>query len=230
MTGRFTDELWQSIEPIYEQIVAHPFVTGLTDGTLGDAEFRYYAIQDAIYLQDFARSIAATAAKAPRDDWAETLAEHARFMLVGERALHEGFFAGWGMTPADVYATPPSPTCLAYTSYLVRVAWSGTFEESLAALLPCYWIYWEIGKRLEVAGSLNELYQRWIAMYASEEFAGPVRAGLAMVDAAPAERPASRRARLLRHFVTTSQYEWMFWDAALRREGWPVGGDPALGE
>lgn len=219
---RFTDELWRSIEPIYARIVAHPFVTGLTDGTLGDEEFRYYAIQDAIYLQDFARSIAATAAKAPRDAWAETLAEHARFMLVGERALHDGFFAGWGLSAEDVYATNPSPTCLAYTSYLVRVAWSGTFEESLAALLPCYWIYWEVGKRLEAAGSPNELFRRWIAMYASEEFAGPVRMVLAMMDDAVMDLPPSRRARLVRHFVTTSTYEWMFWDAAWRRERWPI--------
>ncbi len=221
--ARFTDDLWDAIADIYGQIVAHPFVTGLTDGTLDDATFRYYAVQDAIYLQDFARSIAATAAKAPRDDWAETLAEHARFMLVGERVLHEGFFAGWGMSSDDVYATEPSPTCLAYTSYLVRAAWSGTFEESLAALLPCYWIYWEVGKRLEAAGSPNELYRRWIAMYASEEFAGPVRAVLTMMEASVADLPESRRIHLRRRFVTTSRYEWMFWDAAWRREEWPVG-------
>lgn len=223
MPGEFTQELWRSISPIYARIVEHPFLTGLTDGTLDAEAFRYYAVQDAIYLQDFARSIAATAAKAPRDEWAETLAEHARFMLVGERALHEGFFTGWGMAPEDVYATEPSPTCLAYTSYLVRVAWSGTFEESLAALLPCYWIYWEVGKRLEAVGSPNALYQRWIAMYASEEFAGPVRVVLAMMDGAVADLPASRRASVIRHFVTTSRFEWMFWDAAWRREGWPVG-------
>ncbi|MCO5175614.1 MAG: thiaminase II [Thermomicrobiales bacterium] len=222
MAQRFTSELWASIDSIYAAIVAHPFVAGLTDGTLDDETFRQYAIQDAIYLQDFARSIAATAAKAPRDAWAETLAEHARFMLVGERSLHEGFFAGWGLSEADVYATPPSPTCLAYTSYLVRVAWSGTFEEALTALLPCYWIYWEVGKLLEQSGSPNELYSRWIAMYASDEFAGPVQTVIAMLDDAVADLPDSRRERLRQHFLTTSRYEWMFWDAAYRNEAWPL--------
>ncbi len=222
MTQRFSNELWASIDSIYSAIVAHPFVSGLTDGTLDDETFRQYAIQDAIYLQAFARSIAATAAKAPRDVWAETLAEHARFMLVGERSLHEGFFSGWGLTEDDVYSTPPSPTCLAYTSYLLRVAFSGTFEESLAALLPCYWIYWEVGKLLEQSGSQNELYSKWIAMYASDEFAGPVQTVIAMLDDAVADLPESRRSQLREHFFNTSRYEWMFWDAAYRGETWPA--------
>ncbi len=44
----FTGELWRSIEDIYAQILAHPFLTGLTDGTLPECSFRFYVLQDAL--------------------------------------------------------------------------------------------------------------------------------------------------------------------------------------
>lgn len=222
METRFTTTLWESITPIYEKILEHPFLAGLTDGSLPDDVFRHYAVQDAIYLQDFARCIAAAASKAPKDAWAETLAEHARDTLAVERSLHEGFFKDWDMTPEQVFSTPASPTNLGYTSYLVRVAHREPFEEVVASLLPCYWIYWEVGKHLEAKGSSNPVFQRWIDMYASEVFGGPVREVLAIMDEVAADLPESRLARLRQHFVTTSKYEWMFWDAAWRKEDWPV--------
>jgi len=224
MDTRFTDELWESITPIYQQILEHPFIKGLTDGSLPAPAFRQYVIQDALYLQDFARSIAAATAKAPKDAWAETLAGHARDTLVVERSLHEGLFKDWGITTEEVFNTPPSPTNLAYTSYLVRVAYREPFEEVIGALLPCYWIYWEVGKQLEEAGSPNPDYQRWIDTYASEEFAVPVREVLAIANEMVADLSDARRARTRRRCVTCAKYEWRFWDAAWRLEDWPVKG------
>ena len=108
--------------------------------------------------------------------------EHAAGALRVERALHEGFFKEFGLSPDDVAATPLAPTNLAYTSYLLAVAYGAPFHEALAALLPCYWIYWEVGKALERAGSPDPLYARWIGTYASDEFGGVVRAVLDATD------------------------------------------------
>jgi thiaminase/transcriptional activator TenA len=223
MTADFTAELWERIIPIYEAILAHPFLTGLTSGALPETTFRFYVIQDALYLRDFARALAAAAAKAPEDAWCATFAEHARTALAVERALHEGFFRGWGMEERQVYQTPPSPTTLAYTSYLLRVAYASPFEELVGVLLPCYWIYWEVGKVLEQRGSDHPLYRRWIDTYASEEFGASVRAVLEIANRAVADLPASRRQPIAHHFYTASRYEWMFWDSAYRQESWPVG-------
>jgi thiaminase/transcriptional activator TenA len=219
---RFTDELWEGIAEIYAAILRHPFVRGLTSGNLPEEAFRFYVVQDALYLRDFARSLAVASARSPDDYWCEMFADHAKTALIVERSLHEGFFADWGLTEEQVRATPLAPTNLAYTSYLLRVAYAEPFEELLGALLPCYWIYHEVGKHLEAGGSPSALYQRWIATYASEEFAQVVRQVLDVTDAAVADLPAARRARVCRHFVTTSRYEWMFWDAALRMESWPI--------
>jgi thiaminase/transcriptional activator TenA len=222
MESRFTAELWDSSAGIYDQILRHPFVRGLTTGELPEPAFRYYVTQDALYLRDFARSLAIAAARSPMDRWCEMFADHAKTALVVERALHESFFADWGVSPDEVDRMPLAPTNLAYTSYLLRVAYAAPFEELLGAVLPCYWIYNEVGKRLEELGSPNPLYRRWIDTYASAEFSMVVRQVLDVTDHATADLPESRRAPIRRHFLTTSRYEWMFWDASLKLETWPV--------
>lgn len=142
----FSAELWKSIEPIYGAILRHPFIQGLGDGSLDRESFRFYVIQDAIYLREFGRALSLTSARAPLDDWIVMFAEHAANAVKVERVLHEGFFSAWGLSEEEVQMTPPAPTNLAYTSFLLSVAYGGKFHESVAALLPCYWIYWEVGK------------------------------------------------------------------------------------
>ena len=218
----FTDGLWQSIAPIYAAILRHPFLRGLTDGSLARDAFQFYVIQDAHYLRDFARALSIAAARAPREDWIIMLNEHAAGALRVERSLHETFFREFGLSEKDVAATPLAPTNLAYTSYLLAVAYGSPFHEALAALLPCYWIYWEVGKELERTGSRDPLFSRWIATYASEEFGAVVRAVLAATNATAASLTEDGRAVMSRHFLTTSRYEWMFWDMGYRMEQWPV--------
>jgi thiaminase/transcriptional activator TenA len=218
----FTGELWSVMAPVYDAILRHPFVAGLTDGSLPRERFRFYAVQDALYLREFARALSLAAARAPEDDWIVMFNEHAAGALRVERALHEGFFKEFGLSPAEVAATPLAPTNVAYTSYLLAVAYGAPYHEALAALLPCYWIYWEVGKTLERATSPDPLYARWIATYASTEFGDVVQAVLTVTDALAGRlRPAEREA-MRRHVLATTRYEWMFWDMGWRQESWPV--------
>jgi thiaminase/transcriptional activator TenA len=150
------------------------------------------------------------------------LNEHSAGALRVERSLHETFFREFGLSEKDVAAVPYAPTNLAYTSYLLAVAYGAPFHENVAALLPCYWIYWEVGKALERAGSPDPLYQRWIGTYAAEAFGSLVRAVLDAADVTAAGLPPAPREAMRRHFVATSRYEWMFWEMGYRREAWPV--------
>src|SRR3989442_10231814 len=127
----FSAELWRSIEPIYAEILAHPFVRGLTDGSLPREAFRFYAVQDALYLREFARALSLAAARAPRDEWIIMFNEHAASALKVERALHEGFFKEFGLTPDEVAGTPLAPTNQAYTSYLLAVAGAAALHEAI---------------------------------------------------------------------------------------------------
>src|SRR5262249_33684256 len=105
---------------------------------------------------------------------------------------------------------------------LLAVAYGAPFHEALAAVLPCYWIYWEVGKALERSGSPDPLYARWIGTYASDEFGDVVRAVLDCTDMISRGGEPGAREIMMRHFVTASRYEWMFWDMGFRRESWPV--------
>ena len=218
----FTAELWTSIAPTYAAILRHTFLAGLTDGSLPRASFQFYAVQDALYLREFARALSIAAARAPEDDWIIMFNEHAAGALRVERALHESFFREFGLSPDDVAATPLAPTNLAYTSYLLAVAYAAPFHEAVAALLPCYWIYWEVGKELERLGSPDPLYARWIGTYASKEFGSLVTAVLDATNQTAEQLQSAGREAMRRHFITTSRYEWMFWEMGYRREAWPV--------
>jgi thiaminase (transcriptional activator TenA) len=222
LVGGFTARLWASARPTFEAILEHPFLRGLTDGSLPEDRFRFYVKQDSLYLREYARCLALASAKAPTSSWCEMFAAHAQSALNVERSLHEAYFAAWGLSPQELEATTATPTTTAYTSYLLRVAGTGTFEETVGAMLPCYWIYWEVGKRLMVQGSPNAVYQRWIDAYASEQFANAVQRVLDAADRSTADLPERRLELIRRHYLTASRYEWMFWDAAFRLETWPV--------
>jgi len=218
----FTTDLWNSISHLYEQILAHPFLVGLTDGTLPEDAFRFYVIQDALYLQEYARGLALLAAKSPQDEWVVMFADHARTAIVVERELHQSFFREWNLSDDVVYATPMSPTNLLYTSFLLRVAYQSPFHEAVGAFLPCYWIYLEVGKVLQKKGSPREIYQRWINTYASEEFSAVVGEVIAVTNDVAATLTERQRAQMRERFVTTSRLEYMFWDMGYRKEQWPV--------
>ena len=219
---RFRARLWTVMQGAFAQILAHPFVTGLTDGTLPREAFAYYVIQDAHYLVDYARALALVGARSPDVQAIAMFSAHAQGALEVERALHAGLFRDMGISEEDVRATPVTPTTLAYTSYLLRCCHQGSFAEGLAAILPCYWIYAEVGAALLARSSPDPLYARWIATYGGEEFGRIVADVLALVDRVGEVTSAAEQTLMREHAYTTSRYEWMFWDAAWRREAWPI--------
>jgi thiaminase/transcriptional activator TenA len=218
----FTDELWRSITSIYDGILTHPFLQGLTDGTLTEESFRFYVVQDTLYLREYARALSLAGVRSPDEDALVMFNEHSASAITVERNLHEGFLKDLGVTQEEAEETKVSPTTLAYTSFLLRTATLGDYPEVLGAVLPCYWIYWEVGKALLERGSPNPRYQKWIETYGGEEFGALVEAVLDLTDEVCEELNGVQKARVREAFVTTSRYEWMFWDAAWRLEAWPV--------
>ena len=222
MATRLRDELWSAMEPVYKQILENPFVAGLTDGTLPAESFAYYVGQDSLYLRDYARALALVAAKAPREPEVMLFVSHAQGAIDVERQLHAGFVSELRAAHPQAFAAPASPTTLAYTSYLLRVCSLGDFAQGLAAVLPCYWIYAEVGAALLARSSPEPLFARWIETYGGEEFAAIVADVLDVVDAVGVGVGPAQVAAMREHVRMTSTYEWMFWDAGLRRETWPL--------
>lgn len=222
MGGGFTGELWSGIAGVYSAILAHPFVTGLADGSLPSESFEFYVVQDALYLRKYAQALATVASRAPDTAATEMFARHAAGIVTAELSLHKSLLAELGIDPARAASAPEAPTTLAYTSYLLATTCAGTYGDGVGAVLPCYWIYAEVGKHLLALGSPNPRYQQWIDTYGADEFGAEVREVIAATDELSGSLSAAERDRVWRHFLTTSRYEWMFWDMGYRRENWPV--------
>lgn len=213
----FTADLWARIAPIRAAIEELPFVEALADGSLERGLFVGYLAQDAHYLGDYARALAAAAAQSARGDELAFWAGAARDAVLVERALHESHLVG-------VEPVVASPTCAAYTGHLLSLTTAGHLPSLAAGLLPCFWIYADVGETLLArAGSLEgHPYADWIATYADPDFAASTAAARAIVDRLASAGSPADRARMESAFVRASQYEWMFWDAAWREETWPV--------
>ena len=151
-------------------------------------------------------------------------AKSAHDAIVVERSLHEGFFAEFGVDDGMFAAPRASPTCAAYGDFLLATAYRpALLGRPWPPLLPCFQIYWEVGKHLPDLGreaqSLPAL-DRHLCRRGVRPLS--VREMLALTDEAHAWRRHRLQAQMREIYLTACRYEWMFWDSAWRREAWPV--------
>jgi thiaminase (transcriptional activator TenA) len=224
MTGLqpFSRQAWEQNAGLYETIRSMPFNAELAAGSLSEARFKHYIVQDAHYLVGFGRALALAAAKAPDPDRIVQFAHSAEGAIVVERALHGSFFEQYGITSETFAATPLSPACHHYVSYLLATAHAEPYDVLLGALLPCFWIYAEIGRDIFGRAASPNPYRAWIDTYAGEDFHRAVRAMIEATDEAAVAASPDGRAKMHAAFTRATQLEWMFWDSAWRLEAWPV--------
>jgi thiaminase/transcriptional activator TenA len=218
----FTGELWKSTLPVYEEILRHPFIGELTDGSLARDRFLFYMKQDALYLRDFSRALALTGSRLPDADAAQAFMGFAHGVFTVERQLHESYFQEYGES-LDAEA---APACFAYTQFLLAAATTDTHRVAAAALLPCFWVYREVGNeivRRARAGISENPYARWIEMYSGEGYDESVSRAIDVVEGLGSEASAPEQDAMQRAFERSVRLEWMFWDSAYRMEQWPPG-------
>ena len=209
---------------LHRALLDHPFNAELAAGTLGRQQFQFYLVQDARYLVGFARALAIAASRASDVADIAFFCGAAQEAIVVERALHASYFERFGLTEADLAAVPTSPTCLAYTSFLLATAATADYPQLIAALLPCFWVYQQVGEHI-VAGQhpgAEHPYQAWIDTYADEEFAAAVGRCRDAVDRAAENATEDTRDRMFAAFTKACEYEWLFWDSAYHQETWPT--------
>lgn len=220
-TLRGTKAIWDRIDPIYRRVLDHPFLTGVRDGTLDHAAFGRYIVQDALYLREYARSLALCAARGADSATVEMFCAHSASAIATERLMHASLMGQMGIDPEGLDDAVATPTCFAYTSYTKQACAMGESHEAIASVLPCYWIYREVAHALRAAGSPDPAYQVWIDAYADPVFNEAVEGALDACDAAAADlRPAATEA-MVNSAEIAARYEWMFWDSAYRDETWP---------
>jgi thiaminase/transcriptional activator TenA len=217
-----SDRLRLAAQPVWDEIVRHPYIAELKNGTLPLETFRFYVQQDWLYLQEFTRTVTIIAARCPDVagmkfllDWVQPLvAMEYHFHRKHEQALDLDFGnINWEMNEAN----------WAYTRHMLATAHAGSTIEALAALLPCPCVYAHVGAVLcEGPKSPVPMYQEWIDFYAPKRdgFAPRIAAIQGLFDRLAADADAATMASCERNYVISSRYEWKFWDSTYKRETW----------
>lgn len=195
---------------------AHPFVRGIQDGTLPRDKFRFYIIQDYLYLKEYAKAFAVGVAKAQDLDVMRLFAKYIPVMD-GELNVHEGYLARMGVTQEEVDAARPAFANLAYTSYMLRVAFEGGAAETLVAILPCAYTYEQIARRMvaEAPACVDDpFYGQWVRSYIGDEYHADNLELLATLDRLTAHCTEAELAHLEEIFRMGCRFELGFWQMA----------------
>ena len=223
MAEKFSAHLKRRAQRIWRAIEGHPFLRELHAGTLPMNRFTYFILQDYVYLLDFAQVLCQGGAKSPDLETLELFARHALMAVEVERSFHASFGASLGLARKQLDGVAKGPVTQAYIGHLQSVARGGTLGELVAAVLPCYWIYGEVGRRLyKKRPTKPKIYRQWIETYAADAFWQPVREQIRLMDKLGAKANGNERKLMAAHFILSSRYEFMFWDQAYRLDHWPV--------
>ncbi|GAC1428755.1 MAG: thiaminase II [Ktedonobacteraceae bacterium] len=218
-----SERLHQSVLSLWERQRTHPFVIALGNGSLSQANFEFYIRQDALFLDVLTKTFAYAVGKTTDHDEMEQFGKYVLNTLLVEADLHRRYGEHVGLTPAEMAATPMAPTNYAYTRHLLSIATMGTLPELLAAVLPCAWIYAEIGRHLteNVPPISDHPYADWLATYASPDFDAVQIWIREHLDARARDISMEDEKKLFAIFLTSTRYEWLFWEMAWRLEEWP---------
>jgi hydroxymethylpyrimidine kinase/phosphomethylpyrimidine kinase len=209
------DAWWEDSAALRGDIDNSWFVEALAEGSLPRADFLHYLAQDALYLGEYARLLGAAAASAPTLPEREFWLAAADSCLTTELALHEGQLGGSS-------ASSPSRETRDYLDHLRAAADHGDHGVLVAALLPCFWLYRDVGIRLAAAGSPGHPYADWLVTYSDPGFDRATDAAIGWTQQA-ARRADDERLRAMREaFDASARHELSFFSQ--RRQAVPEAG------
>ncbi|MFC5711230.1 thiaminase II [Thalassorhabdus alkalitolerans] len=221
---KFSERLYEKVQPIWKKNHEHPFVQGMGNGSLDKEKFRYYMIQDYLYLIDYSKLFAIGTVKANDLKTMGKFAELLDSTLNTEMSLHRQYAKKFDISEEELENAEPAAMTLSYSHYMLHVGQNEGLAELVAALLPCMWSYAEIGKELsKIPGAAeHEFYGDWISMYADDEFQELAKWTIDLLDDLTEGKPEHELARIEDIFLNTTRFEFMFWDMAYNQEMWPA--------
>ncbi|SFG45908.1 thiaminase II [Oribacterium sp. WCC10] len=210
------EKLLDATKDIWACYYKHPFVMGIQNGTLDRDKFRFYIIQDYLYLEEYAKTYAIGVAKSKNIKIAQMFAKSIEIMN-GEMDVHSGYMGKFGVSQEEADSTKRSLDNLSYTSYMLRVAYEEGEAEIIAAILSCGYSYELIAKNMikNRPECINdEFYGDWIKGYASEEYAESNRILFRELEELTANYSEKQINHLIDIFTVCSRYELLFWEMA----------------
>ncbi|MDI3331697.1 MAG: bifunctional hydroxymethylpyrimidine kinase/phosphomethylpyrimidine kinase [Micrococcus sp.] len=208
--GPWTAALWAAGAETNAAIAGSGFVRALVDGSLPQHAFAFYLAQDALYLNRYSRVLAALAARSIHPEAQVYWSRASTQCLTVEAELHRGWLDD-GPEPA------PSPVTSAYTDFLLATALGEDRAVGVAAVLPCFWLYAQVGAMLPAVPA-DHPYAAWLDTYRDPGFVTATEAALAHVERELAAAAPAVRAQAARAYLTACRHELEFFEQALRLE------------
>jgi thiaminase/transcriptional activator TenA len=209
--GIFTKHLWMAIQPLYEEIIHHPFVYQLQNGTLPHHCFEHYLAQDILYIRDDSEALAILSEKAALPDDKAFFKLLANDGLEIERLLHDEFLHYFKVS----VAREKSPVIKEYTDFLLTHAEHSPYHTGAAALLPCFWIYGKVGNHIASRSAKNNAYQKWIDTYQGEEFEAYTQQFIQIVENMAIVLPSLEKSRMRQVFIKSTNFELDFFEESM---------------
>ncbi len=211
----------EAAKDIWAEYLTHPFVLGLADGSLDAEKFRFYLLQDYLYLFDYAKVFAQGVVKAREPEVMRAFASYVESILNGEMDIHKSYMARLGISEEQAVQVKPSLANQSYTAYMRAVAAEEGPAEIMAAVLSCAISYEHIAKWIVAHypdAEHHDFYGEWVRGYASEDYASGNAALIDLMEKLAEGYSEARLQRLTEIFVDCSRFEGMFWDMAWKME------------
>lgn len=214
---KWSNHTWETIAPIYHKILKMPFIAELMNGSLPLEKFQFYMGQDAIYLEHFGKALAIIAAKSDNAEDMLSFLQFAENAVIVEKALHESYFELYELTEN----ASTQPACHHYIHFLKSTASLENIEVAMATVLPCFWIYKEVGDFIVThQKNIENPYQAWIDTYAGEEFGEAVQKAISICDGYAEKATPATRKKMTEAFKSASYLEYYFWEAGYTLRSW----------
>ena len=159
---------------LYHAIIGHPLVKGMAGATLPLPVFRNYIIQDCLYLKSYTEFLRVLAGRSTREAEREMLQRHLRGSAAAEVALHQSFFPLLDISHTMLEAAKTFPGCAQNAQFLKETSLSAPIHSALAAIIPCYRSYLEMGRKVVSHKPDHMIYSKWAALYSSPEYEADV--------------------------------------------------------
>ena len=217
----FSRGLKEKASNVWEAGYNHPFLQELGQGTLDKEKFKFYLLQDYLYLLQYAKVFAIAVVKSDTEELMARFSKSQYFILANEMNVHREYMASFGATEEEIRSVKPSLYNSAYTANMIATGQTGGLAEVLAAVFPCAWTYADYAKRLKekYADKLeNNFYRTWIENYASGEFSDSFEWFYDTLDNLVLNMTDAQRKKIEDIFISSVEFEYLFWDMAYKQQ------------
>lgn len=215
-----TEKLYKSAEEIWDSYLEHSFVKEIGLGTLELDKFKFYMIQDYLYLIEYSKVFALGILKASNEETMRIFSSLVYSTLNDEMKVHKLYMEKLKITKEEIKNVKPSLVNISYTNYMLWQGNNGDILDIITAVLSCSWSYAIIGKKLnEIKNAAqHEFYGDWIKSYSSEEYINGNDKILELLNNLGNNISNEKLEKLIDIFLNCSRYEYMFWDMAYNKE------------